>query len=113
VLGLALGGCPWSEGKFVDKYVEVECELLYGCYEQSVNDFLGWSSVDDCIADRGVYLVSEAQGCTYDKKAAKPCVKALELVTCPSAGDLPAYPNECDAVYHSCEIPTPPLDSGP
>lgn len=100
---LGVASCGWSEEKFIDQLVDAECTLLMECYDASVLDFLEWETIDDCIVDRGTFFATEAQGCDYDKKAAKPCIKALEEATCPAEGVLLDYPSECEGVLTGCE----------
>lgn len=107
VLTLAslLAGCL-SDDAFVDKYVETECELLMGCYSEPVRNFLGWDTVEDCIADEGQDLVNEADGCTFDRKAARACIQAMKDVTaCPEEGAAFEPPAICDDVYVDCPAP--------
>ena len=97
-----LAGCLSDDG-FVDKYVEAECELLMTCYDEAVLNFLGWSTVDDCIAQVGQDLVNETDGCTYDRKAGSACVKEMkDTTTCPADGEAFEPPAICNDVFVEC-----------
>ncbi|MBW1879515.1 MAG: hypothetical protein JRJ84_14220, partial [Deltaproteobacteria bacterium] len=80
---LALTGCRWSEARFFDEYAEADCTFLMDCLDPAVLTFLGWGSLADCIEDKGTEAVTEAQGCEYNPRAARSCVKGIEEMTCP------------------------------
>lgn len=98
-----LTGCGWSESKFVEKYAETDCAYLMECLDPAVLTFLGWDTTQDCVDDRGTEIVTEAQGCEYNRKAARTCVKGIEEMTCPADGEEPDYPPECSEVYFDCD----------
>lgn len=108
---LLLSGC-WSESKFVDEFVDAECTFLMECYDEAILNFLGWDTLEDCIADEGVRVVTEAEGCTYDRKAAKPCVKELEEATCPEDPTDFELPAICEDVFVDCEANSDTSDTG-
>lgn len=100
---MLVAGCAWSEDRFVNEFVEADCAFLVECYDDAVLEFLGWDSVDDCIQDRGTEVVTDAEGCEYNKRAARACVKGIEEMACPADGSEPDYPLLCDEVFRECE----------
>jgi len=99
-----LAGCL-SDDAFVDKYVDAECELLMGCYPPAVLTFLGWDTIEDCVAEQSQELVNEADGCTFDRKAGKACIQQMKDVTaCPAEGDAFIPPEICDDVFVDCPV---------
>ena len=107
----SLVGCGWSEARFIDEYVEVECGFLLECNDPAVNTFLGWESLEDCIDDRGPRLARLASSCEYHREAARPCVQELEEVACPPDGEELDYPPLCEQVYQDCGDGTFPSES--
>ena len=94
-----LVGCGVKEDAFIDKFAERTCEWALECYDDASLEFLGWTDLDACIQDFGGRYLADVQGCTYDKKAAKDCLKAMKDATCPAEGEDPALPTVCEAVY--------------
>ena len=96
---LAFTGCRWSEARYFDAYAEADCTFLMDCLDPAVLNFLGWETLDDCIQDKGTQAVTEAEGCEYNPRAARPCVKGIEEMTCPPDGEEPDYPPICETVF--------------
>jgi hypothetical protein len=100
---IAVAGCGWDEEKYIEKYVTAECEYAFGCYTDAQIEFYGWTDVDDCIATRGSEVTGASEGCVYDKKVAKDCVKAFEDLACADGEDPGAnLPAICATVF-TCE----------
>jgi hypothetical protein len=94
---VALAGCGVKEDAFVSKYVEEECAFALSCYDPAILNFYGWTDADACIAQRGPEIVTAAEGCVYDKKAAKECLKEFDEMACPDGDPLP--PAICGQVW--------------
>lgn len=97
-----IGGCGWSTERYVDEHVQAECAFLLDCQDPAVTTFLGWETVEDCIEDRGPELTALAQGCEYDSRSARACVKGFEELACPADGEELAIPAVCDQVFLGC-----------
>lgn len=99
-----LGGCKWDETEYIERRVEAECEFALACYDAPVLEFYGWTDAETCVAEYGPRLTGATQGCTYDAKAAKDCVKGFKDLDC-AAGDDPttAYPEACLTVFTACD----------
>jgi hypothetical protein len=98
----SLFGCGPSQESFVEKYVAAECDYRIACYAPDILEFYGYSDVAGCTASFGPEYVTDHQGCTYDKKSASNCVKALEGLACPADGEDPADPDVCSQVLTGC-----------
>lgn len=98
-----LSGCGWSETRYIDEFVQKDCEVRMECHDPAVLTFLGWETHDDCVADRGPEVTAMADDCTYNKKAARDCVKAMDEMACPEDGTELDYPEICDEVFLACE----------
>jgi len=99
---LLLSGCL-SENHFVNEFVDEECSFLMTCYDPAILNYLGWSTVDDCVQAEGVRLVTDAEGCTFDPKAGKACLKAMKEPTCPDNSADFTLPAICQDVYVGCQ----------
>lgn len=97
VLGLA--GCGLSDTEYIQKRVEIECNYALECYPASRLEFYGWTDAATCIAERGPEVTGDAQGCVFDKKKAKDCLKQFEDAACPADGADPVFPVVCDQVF--------------
>lgn len=94
---LFLGACAPDETEFISRYAESECDYAIRCYDDSVLNFNGWSDVDTCVADRGPAITGDAEGCVYDKKQAKACLKAMKDLAC--GENDPEIPEVCTLVF--------------
>lgn len=97
VIGLV--GCSIDETAYISKRAEVECDYAMRCYPPSVLEFNGWTDAEECVAERGPELTGDAEGCVFDKKRAKTCLKQFEVATCPADGADPVFPVICDDVF--------------
>lgn len=102
ILACVLAGCGPSQESFTSDYVAAECQYRIDCYDPAVLEFYGYDTVDGCTASFGPEFVTDHQGCTYDKAAAKACLKAFDALSCPADGDEPADPEACARVLTGC-----------
>ncbi len=107
---LFAAGCSVDSTEFISKYAEAECEFAMLCYEPSILQFNGWSDAAECVTERGPELTGDSQDCTYDKKKAKACLKAMKDLPCPTEGD-PVVPEICTQVFTCDGTGTPDTDT--
>jgi len=111
ILGLlGLAACGMKEEAFQTKFVDEDCDFALRCYDPAILEFYGWTDQATCVSARGDQFLTDVQGCTYDKKAAKDCVKAYKDLACPSSGD-PTPPEVCATVYTCSGADTSPDDT--
>ena len=96
---VVLAGCGLKEEKFEEKFAVANCEWALECYDDASLEFLGWDDLDACVNDFGGRYIAETQGCVYDKKAARQCLRAMKKHPCPPAGEDPALPETCEAAF--------------
>lgn len=97
-----LAGCSVSESRFVDKFVEADCAYLLECSSEPVLTFLGWDSLEACMADRGPEVAADAARCELDSPAARACIKAVEEQTCAADEQEREYPQACFDAWVEC-----------
>lgn len=83
-----VAGCGFTEEKYSDQASQASCEWSVSCMQSH-------ETVDACIEQRQASIDELAEGCLYDRKAAKECVEASESLTC----DDQTPPSICDLVY--------------
>lgn len=93
-----VAGCSVDSTDFIAKYAESECDFAMRCYEPSILEFYGWDDAAECVQERGPEITGDSEGCTYDKKKAKACLKAMKELACPAEGD-PVVPEVCTQVF--------------
>lgn len=98
-LSLVLAGCGVKQDDYIGEYVEAECAFALECYPPAVLEFYGWNDEAECQTQRGGELTAQTDGCTYDKKAAKACLKAFKDAACPAEGEDPVLPAICNDVW--------------
>ena len=103
-LVLSMAGCGPNSEHYVAEYVDLQCAFALECYDEAVLEFYGWDSQETCVSDFGAQVATAVEGCaTYDKAAAKQCLKEMEALQCPAEGEDPTFPLICDTVYGDCE----------
>jgi len=103
-LVVAVAGCSLSEGRYVEEFVELDCTYALDCYDEAVLSFLGWDSLEVCMDDLGPEVTAEGEGCLFDRKAAKECLKKLEERTCAGEGEDHVYPSICEKAFTDCQV---------
>lgn len=101
-VALVLVGCAWSESKYISRRAEADCAWALRCESAAVLAFRGWDTQEACLASHGPEVAGAGEGCAYDKRAAKPCVQAIEDSSCPAEGEDQVLPVTCDQVYTGC-----------
>jgi hypothetical protein len=99
-------GCGLDPTAYISKRAEIECDYAMRCYPPSVLEFYGWGDAEECVAERGPELTGDAEGCTFDAKKAKACLKQFEDAACPADGEDPVFPVVCDEIYDCGTVDT-------
>ena len=98
-----LMGCGVSEDKFVPQYVDLYCVVWLDCTDPAELVFDGVDGIDHCLGTFGPIVADKAQTCKLKKGRAKKCLNDMELLTCPSEGELDdVLPLICQDVWHKC-----------
>ena len=97
-----LSACGPSETAFIEDFVAADCVYLLECTDEATLSFRGWDSPEACQDDRGPEVTADAVGCEFDRAAARACVDAIELQTCPADGEDREYPAICRDVFINC-----------
>lgn len=102
LVALFATGC-YSESDFVPAKTDAFCSLLLECTDPAVLAFDGFDETS-CIAYYGPLFRAEGETCKKMKRsAAKDCVAALELATCPAEGTVEeSIPAVCGQVWQKC-----------
>lgn len=112
-----LAGCGIDETVFIPDYTDLYCDTVMECTDPAVLTFDGIESKDDCLGIIGPEIEAEIGYCDYSPKAAKKCVKAMELMGCPGEGQTveDVLPVDCAAVTQACNPPksTAPTGTAP
>ncbi len=93
--------CGPSDEAFVTRYTEEWCALVMACSDPAALAFDGIESVEDCEAIVGSQVEVDASTCSYDPKAAKTCLTALNDLAC-DGGQAPVEPSTCGVVFIEC-----------
>ncbi len=103
-----MSGCL-AEDKFVEKSIEADCLYRQACLPEAVLTFNNWTDTPTCHRDARDFWedLGAADGCEYDKKTAKACLKALEdqAISCP--GDELTIPDVCFNSFETCSSAEP------
>ncbi len=101
---IGLSACSVSEERFIADMSEAECTYATQCFTEEILTFYAWDSVESCQSDQGpIYAALQRDCTTYDKKAARDCLKALQERTCQGEGPDFDNPAVCADVFTSCE----------
>ena len=108
----ALVGCGLAESRFVEQFVEAQCDQAAICDESAFETT--WASTGHCTNELNAawdevlagYHLSE---CVYDSDSAKDCLDAAQAATCEDWESWAWYDAECFRVW-TC--PTDFQDTG-
>lgn len=105
---VALAGCgKYQEENWYLLAAEVSCETSRRC--DTANFWYHYDSLAACVDDSLGSAEAPAEGCVYDKKAARKCVDAMKW-SCRKIGErYDELQDVCDSVW-TCE--GIPIDSG-
>ena len=99
----ALAACGVPEDEFVPAYVDAYCVAWLDCTDPAELVFDGIDGTDYCLATVGPTVQAKAESCKLKKSKARQCLDQMELLTCPSEGELDdALPLICLDVWHKC-----------
>lgn len=104
-----LAGCGVDQTEFIADYAVAECDFAMACYDPAILEFRGWTDAATCVQQRGPEITGDSEGCTFDKRLAKDCLKAMKDITCPD-GD-PLVPEVCTQVFACGETPVDDTDT--
>ncbi len=74
-----VAGCGVSQSTFQSDYAAKYCALQFQCEDTAALSALGWTDEAACVSDLSAV---DTASTSYDKKAAKDCLTALDAVTC-------------------------------
>lgn len=103
---LLASACAVKEERFVSEITTGDCAYALTCWDDDVLTQFGYTSQETCEADRGPINARLPLDCaTYDKKAARACIKALDERPCGDGTDRTdlGRPEVCADVFTSCE----------
>lgn len=95
---LVLTACGVKQDDYPSRFAEAYCEWAVeaACVDSAVLEFNGWTDLESCVPSFGGRYQSAVEGCVYDGKAAKQCLKEMKKHPC---GDGATLPESCDVAF--------------